>query len=32
VDYVDWGGASAHRLNEWVTADALMVLAAAGRR
>jgi hypothetical protein len=28
---VDWGGVSRRRLNEWVTADALCVLAAAGR-
>ncbi len=31
ADYVDWGGASATRRNEWVTADALAVLRAAGR-
>ena len=30
-DYVDWGGASATRMNPWVTADALTVLRAAGR-
>jgi len=30
-DHVDWGGVSRHRMNEWVTADALAVLAAAGR-
>jgi hypothetical protein len=30
-DYVDWGGVSRRRRNEWVTADALAVLAAAGR-
>ena len=30
-DHVDWGGSSTRRMNEWVTADALMVLAAAGR-
>jgi hypothetical protein len=30
-DLVDWGGADRHRMNEWVTADALAVLAAAGR-
>jgi hypothetical protein len=30
-DYVDWGGTSIRRLNEWVTADALYVLRAAGR-
>jgi hypothetical protein len=30
-DYVDWGGASTRRTNEWVTVDALAVLAAAGR-
>lgn len=28
---VDWGGASARRMNEFVTVDALYVLAAAGR-
>lgn len=28
---VDWGGVNRRRLNEWVTADALSVLAAAGR-
>jgi hypothetical protein len=31
ADYVDWGGARAKRMNEWVTADALAVLRAAGR-
>jgi hypothetical protein len=30
-DHVDWGGVDKHRTNEWVTADALAVLAAAGR-
>lgn len=30
-DYVDWGGVSKVRRNEWVTADALSVLHAAGR-
>lgn len=30
-DLVDWGGSGAGRMNEWVTADALAVLAAAGR-
>jgi len=30
-DYVDWGQPAAGRMNEWVTADALAVLAAAGR-
>lgn len=29
---VDWGGTSKLRMNEWVTADALYVLKAAGRR
>ncbi|MBW7886513.1 MAG: hypothetical protein H3C34_28575 [Caldilineaceae bacterium] len=29
---VDWGGVSQTRPNEWVTADALYVLRAAGRR
>lgn len=28
---VDWGGTSIRRMNEWVTADALYVLQAAGR-
>lgn len=28
---VDWGGTSKRRLNEWVSADALYVLRAAGR-
>lgn len=31
ADYVDWGGTSAKRMNEWVTVDALAVLRAAGR-
>ncbi len=31
ADSVDWGGARKGVLNEWVTADALCVLAAAGR-
>jgi hypothetical protein len=30
-DSVDWGGTSKLRMNEWVTADALSVLRAAGR-
>lgn len=30
-DYVDWGGTSTKRPNEWVTVDALGVLRAAGR-
>jgi hypothetical protein len=30
-DYVDWGGTSRVRMNEWVTADALAVLRSAGR-
>ena len=30
-DLVDWGGRDAARMNEWVTADALVVLSAAGR-
>jgi hypothetical protein len=30
-DYVDWGGISTRRLNEWVTADALYVLQRFGR-
>ncbi len=31
TDYVDWGGTSSKRMNEWVTVDALSVLRAAGR-
>ena len=31
ADYVDWGGTSRTRMNEWVTVDALAVLRAAGR-
>lgn len=31
ISYVDWGGAGKGRMNEWVTADALYVLRAAGR-
>ena len=31
ADYVDWGGTSAKRMNDWVTVDALAVLRAAGR-
>jgi hypothetical protein len=30
-DFVDWGGTGRRRLNEWITADALAVLRAAGR-
>jgi hypothetical protein len=30
-DLVDWDGCDAGRMNEWVTADALAVLAAVGR-
>jgi hypothetical protein len=30
-DYVDWGGTSTRKLNEWVTADALYVLRRFGR-
>jgi hypothetical protein len=30
-DYVDWGGTSSRRLNEWTTVDALYVLREAGR-
>ncbi len=30
-DYVDWGGTGAKTLNEWVSADALTALHAAGR-
>lgn len=32
ADYVDWGPTGRRRMNEWVTVDALAVLAAAGRR
>ena len=28
---VNWGGTAKNRMNEWVTADALYVLRAAGR-
>lgn len=31
AEYVDWGGAKRTQMNEWVTADALRVLRAAGR-
>jgi hypothetical protein len=31
ISYVDWGGAGKARMNEWITADALYVLRAAGR-
>jgi hypothetical protein len=31
ADWVDWGGVSSRRMNDWVTADALSVLVAAGR-
>jgi hypothetical protein len=31
AEYVDWGGTSQTRLNEWVTTDALYVLREAGR-
>lgn len=31
ADYVDWGGTSTKRMNEWVTVDALAVLRSAGR-
>jgi hypothetical protein len=30
-EYVDWGGTSRSRMNEWVTTDALYVLRQAGR-
>ena len=29
--FVDWGGVSKRKMNEWVTVDALYVLTAAGR-
>jgi len=31
ADYVNWGGTSRSRMNEWVTVDALAALHAAGR-
>jgi len=31
ADYVDWGPTGRRAMNEWVTVDALAVLAAAGR-
>lgn len=31
ADYVDWGGTGKHKMNEWVTTDALYVLREAGR-
>jgi hypothetical protein len=31
ADSVDWGGTRREAANEWVTADALYVLRAAGR-
>lgn len=31
ISPVDWGGIGSRRMNEWITADALTVLAAAGR-
>ena len=31
AEYVDWDGARPREMNEWVTADALHVLRAAGR-
>jgi hypothetical protein len=31
MEWVDWGPVSARRMNEWVTAEALAVLEAAGR-
>jgi len=30
ADYVNWGGTSRSRMNEWVTVDALAALHAAG--
>ncbi len=32
TDYVDWGGTSKKKMNEWVTADALYVLKAFGEK
>ena len=31
AEYVDWGGVRPREMNEWLTADALQVLRAAGR-
>ena len=31
ADFVDWGGTSKHKMNAWVTVDALRVLREAGR-
>lgn len=31
ADFVDWGGTSRSRMNEWVTVDALAALVAGGR-
>jgi hypothetical protein len=31
TDYVDWGGTSIKKLNEWITVDALYVLKKFGR-
>ena len=31
ADYINWGGTSKKKMNEWVTADALFVLKKAGR-
>lgn len=31
ADYVNWGGTSAKKMNEWITVDALAVLVSAGR-
>jgi hypothetical protein len=31
ISLVDWGGVGTKKLNEWVTADALYALHAAGR-
>jgi hypothetical protein len=31
ISFVDWGGAGPRKMNEWVTADALFALYAAGR-
>ncbi|MFC1706487.1 hypothetical protein ACFL59_06640 [Planctomycetota bacterium] len=30
-EHVSWGGVNRRRMNEWITADALLVLRAAGR-
>ena len=31
IELVDWGGCNRSKMNEWITADALYVLKAAGQ-